>query len=95
MLEDDDLQWHHLSLCQGMDTILFYDAYEADPVFAQTMDEICLSCPVRSICLQEGVENNEYGLWGGVFLTNGKADKQKNAHKTDEVWQEIRGSISG
>jgi hypothetical protein len=90
---DDDLEWYHLAICQGMKTNWFYDDYEADPVFAKTMDDICLSCPVRKMCLREGVENREDGLWGGVFLDKGKTDKAKNAHKTEEVWDEIRENI--
>lgn len=93
MLEDDDLEWGHLAVCQGMKTNWFYDDYEADPLFAQMMDGICLSCPVRQLCLRDGVEDNEYGLWGGVFLNNGKMDKSRNAHKTEEVWAKIRGGI--
>lgn len=90
---DDELEWYHLSICRGMKTNWFYDDYEADPMFAKLMDGICLSCPVRAMCLREGVENQEYGLWGAVFLNNGKTDTSRNAHKTDEVWEEIRRSV--
>ena len=95
MIEDDSLAWYHLAICQGMKTIWFYEAYENDPVFAGIMDSICLSCPVRALCLKEGIENKEYGLWGGVYLDNGKADPAKNAHKTDDVWEVIRNGITG
>jgi hypothetical protein len=101
---DDDLSWYHLAICKGMNDRrnkdeaephldYFYEGYEDDPVFAATMDSICLSCPVRALCLREGVENGEYGLWGGVYLDNGKPDQKKNAHKTDEVWAKIRAGI--
>lgn len=91
--DDDDLNWYHLSICRNMDTNWFYDDYENDPVFAGIMDDICISCPVRSMCLREAVENNEYGLWGGVYLNNGKSDPARNAHKTDDVWAIIRGAM--
>lgn len=94
MLEDDDLEWYHLAVCRGMKTNWFYDDYEADPLFAGMMDSICLSCPVRTFCLREGVENGESGLWGGVFLSNGKTDKSRNSHKTEDIWEQIRGGIS-
>lgn len=90
---DEDLEWFHLSICKGMKTNWFYDDYENDPVFAGIMDSVCLACPVRAMCLREGVLNKEYGLWGGVFLSNGKTDDSKNAHKTEEVWEEIRSGI--
>jgi hypothetical protein len=97
MLEDDDLNWWHLAICQGMNDKrpddephqhkdYFYDEYEKDPVMAKVMDSICMSCPVRQQCLRDGIENGEYGLWGGIFLDNGKIDKTRNAHKTDETW---------
>lgn len=95
MVEDNELEWYHVSVCQGMRTNWFYDDYEADPMFAQVMDSICLSCPVRQMCLREGVENQEYGLWGGVYLNNGKTDEARNAHKTEDIWEQIRGGISG
>lgn len=93
MQEDDDLQWYHLSICQGMTTNWFYDDYENDAVFAHIMDGICFSCPVRSHCLRWGVENEETGLWGGVYLNKGKTDTARNAHKSEEDWEIIRGGI--
>lgn len=94
MEDSDDILWYHLAVCQGMNTNWFYDDYEADPVFAQVMDSICLACPVRAICLREGVENQEYGLWGAVYLNNGKPDDARNAHKTEETWDRIREGIT-
>jgi hypothetical protein len=95
MLEsDDDIEWYHVAVCQGMYTNWFYDDYEADTLFARVMDDICLSCPVRAMCLREGVENQEYGLWGGVYLNNGKTDTARNAHKTEEVWEEIKKGLA-
>lgn len=93
MLDDDELAWYHLAVCRGMKTNYFYEDYESDPLFASIMDGICLSCPVRALCLKEGIENNEWGLWGGVFLNNGKSDKTRNAHKTDDIWEQIRGTF--
>lgn len=105
MQPDNELRWYHLAICQGMNDKdsekntephkdYFYEEYESDPVVAELMDGICLSCPVRASCLREGVENKEYGLWGGVYLDNGKVDEAKNAHKTEDIWEQIRGGIS-
>lgn len=104
MVEDTDLSWYHLAVCQGMNDPqpdsdahqhkdYFYEEYEADPVVAQVMDSICFSCPVRASCLREGIENKEWGLWGGVFLMNGKMDESRNAHKTEETWDEVKAGI--
>ena len=82
----DDLKWYHFSSCQNLDINLFYDDYESDPVLAANVDDICVTCPVRAICRQEGEDNGETGVWGGVYLTNGKKDTTRNAHKTTYVW---------
>lgn len=100
-MQDDDIHWWHLAICQGMNdraqneaphkhVDVFFEGYEDDPVLAKTMDSICNSCPVQKLCLKEGIEKGETGLWGGVFLLNGKMDKSKNGHKTDEDWTHIR-----
>lgn len=90
---DKELEWYHLAICKNMEIRWFYDDYESDPVFAQVMDSICLSCPVRAMCLREGYENNEYGLWGGVYLNNGNTDETRNSHKTEDIWKQIRSGI--
>lgn len=90
----DDLQWQSLALCGGTDTNMFYDDYESDPLTSLVVDQMCLSCPVMKVCLTQGMENGETGVWGGIFLTNGKMDKKKNSHKTEEVWVEVRDRIS-
>lgn len=104
-MPDDELKWWHFALCQGMNdlpassvphkhTDPFFEGYEDDPVLAETMDSICKACPVRRLCLAEGIENGESGCWGGVFLVNGKVDESRNAHKTPDDWQHIRELIT-
>jgi hypothetical protein len=73
-----------------MDTNLFFDKYESDINIAKSIDEACLSCPVIKICHDSGVENSDYGVWGGVFLNSGSTDKSRNAHKTKDVWKRIK-----
>lgn len=90
-IDKDDFGWWHLAVCRGMDTNLFYDKYEIDQNVAKNIDEACLSCPVLKMCYDSGVENSEYGVWGGVYLTAGDIDKTKNLHKTQEVWKRLRG----
>ena len=86
----EDFDWYDLAVCRGMDTNLFYDKYEADPNIAKNIDEACLSCPVISMCYQAGVEKDEYGVWGGVYLTSGSIDKTKKLHKTPETWKRLK-----
>ena len=89
-VDTEDFDWWHLGVCRGMDTNLFYNKYEADPNVAKNIDEACLACPVINMCYKSGVENSEYGVWGGVYLSSGEIDKTKNLHKTAEIWKNLR-----
>ena len=73
-----------------MDTSLFFEKYETDVNMAKAIDECCLACPVRKMCHESGTSNDEYGVWGGVYLTLGNPDKLKNSHKTKEVWKKLK-----
>lgn len=92
-VDPDDLEWEDLAYCQGTDTSLFYEQYESDPDTAVLVDEMCLSCPVLARCLSAGMDNDEYGTWGGFYLTAGKVDANRNAHKTDEVKRRLRARL--
>ena len=89
-IDEEDFDWYHLAVCRGIDTNLFYDKYEADPNIAKNIDEACLSCPVIAMCYKSGQDNDEYGVWGGVYLSSGSIDKSKNLHKTPEVWKRLK-----
>lgn len=89
-VDKEDFNWWHLAICSGMEVSVFYEKYEADQNIAKNIDEMCLNCPVMQMCYQTGVENNEYGVWGGIYLNSGSIDKARNIHKTQEVWKKIR-----
>jgi hypothetical protein len=89
-VDEEDFDWYDLAVCRGMDTNLFYDKYEADPNIAKNIDEACLSCPVIAVCYKAGQENDESGVWGGVYLTSGSIDKSKNLHKTQDLWKRLK-----
>jgi hypothetical protein len=89
-VDQEDFSWWHLALCRGMDTNLFYDKYESDTNIAKSIDEACLSCPVIKMCYDSGVENEECGVWGGVYLNLGNINRPKNIHKDKETWDRLR-----
>jgi hypothetical protein len=93
-LDAEDLEWQDLALCEGQEISRFHEGYESSPRIAKQTDQMCLSCPVQRMCLQAGIENNEYGTWGGVYLTNGKVDEAKNSHKTQDIWEQIREGLT-
>lgn len=96
-IDPETFQWQQLALCRGLqlssDTDIFFDKYEQDSETAKATDSMCLSCPVQKICLRTGIENGETGVWGGVFLENGKVVPVRNQHKSKEVWDQIKRTV--
>lgn len=86
-IDSEDINWTDLAACRGINTENFFDNYENDQILAKNIDEVCMICPVSKDCLLAGTENNEYGIWGGVYLSLGKIDKTRNSHKTQEFWK--------
>lgn len=89
-IDKEEFEWFDLSICRGMDTNLFFEKYETDVNIAKSIDEACMSCPVSKMCYESGIENNEYGVWGGIYLNAGSIDNSRNTHKTPEVWKKIK-----
>lgn len=79
-------RWKDDAECLGMDTNIFFDKYEEDQSFAKSVDNICFRCKVNKECFATGVSQKEWGVWGGVYLKDGKIDKEFNAHKNKEDW---------
>ena len=69
---------------------LFFEGYEQRPELRSTANQICAACPVRQECLNNALENNETGMYGGVYLNRGHIDEVKNAEKTTQEWEAIR-----
>jgi hypothetical protein len=93
-LDERTLSWHQLAFCKGMELNLFYEIYEDDVEIAKAMDDVCLSCPVMKECLMDAYDNKDSGLRGAIYLNNGKPDKMRNAHKTEETWKKIQEKLS-
>lgn len=87
-------RWRDDAECLGMDTNIFFDKYEDDQKFAKSVDSICGRCRVNKDCFAAGVSQKEWGVWGGVYLKDGKIDKEFNAHKTKEDWSDTWESLT-
>ena len=93
-IDPERFRWEDLSACSGMDTEIFYSAYESDPVIAKAADEMCLHCPVMKMCHAKG-EQGQWGLWGGVYWNgSGREDAARSMHKTEEVRKRIAKRLS-
>jgi hypothetical protein len=107
-LHEEDLHWQDLAACKnlairyvdedGQEQVFdpLFENYENDSepyVVRTSMDEVCFTCPVQKICYDYGVHNKETGVYGGLFLTNGRVDKQRNNHKNPEAWKRVHERV--
>ncbi len=62
---DRSLEW----ACVGADPRIF----DPDNVIElANAKSYCVACPARLVCLQLGLQRQEWGVWGGVLLEAGK-----------------------
>ena len=79
-------RWKDDAACLGLDTNLFFDKYEEEPGIRPEIDKFCGACPLARHCFAVGVSQKEWGVWGGVYLENGKISRDINNHRTREDW---------
>ena len=82
----DRNEWKDNGLCRDYDTNLFFDKYEEDLDLRPAIDNLCSTCPVARICFAVGVSQKEWGVWGGIYIENGKPSREFNRHRTKEDW---------
>lgn len=94
-ISHEKAEWRDVALCQNTQIHVnqFFDNYEHDPKVARAVDQMCAVCPVKNECLNEAIDNNETGVWGGVYLKNGHYDEQRNKHKPKEEQERLRDYI--
>jgi len=78
--------WKDDARCLDMDTNLFFEKYEDEESLRPAIDNICKQCPVIKTCFAVGISNKEWGVWGGIFIENGKISREFNKHKSKQDW---------
>ena len=64
MTEDEEMGWQERALCAQTDPEAFFPRRVAAPA---RRNGVCLSCDVRSDCLEYALANDErFGIWGGL-----------------------------
>lgn len=80
------MSWEDDGLCRGTaqprksngDVVdWFFDTYEKDAQTRVQVKELCNSCPVQVACHYTGTTEGYSGVWGGVYLENGKPADDK------------------
>jgi hypothetical protein len=78
--------WKDDAACLGFDPQLFFETYEENIEIRASIDEFCADCPLMRKCFAVGVSQKAYGVWGGVYLENGKPSREFNKHRTKQDW---------
>ncbi len=84
----DRHSWKENALCRGYDTNLFFDKYEENENLRPAVEKLCSQCPVARICFANGVSQKGTGVWGGIYLDNGKISREFGRHRTKQNWAE-------
>lgn len=78
--------WKDEASCLGLENNLYFEKYEDNVNLRNGVDKICMQCPVRKVCFANGISGKEWGVWGGVYLEDGKISREFNNHKSKEDW---------
>ena len=84
VLKRDD--WKKSASCKDYEVNLFFDDYEENESLRPAIDKVCSECPVAKQCFAVGVSQKEWGVWGGIYLENGKINREFNRHRTKQDW---------
>jgi len=87
-------EWKDQGSCRDYDTNLFFDKYEDEIELRPAIDKLCSECPMLRQCFAVGVSQKEWGVWGGIFLENGKISREFSRHRTKEQWGETWKSLT-
>lgn len=85
--------WKDMASCLHYDVNIFFDKYEEEEQLRPAVEEICSSCPVMRECFATGVSQKEYGVWGGVYLENGKISREFGRHRTKAQWGKLWSTL--
>ena len=84
----DKHSWKDEAACLGYETNDFFDNYEEDLSLRTEIDDLCFSCPIARHCFAVGVSQKGWGVWGGIYLEDGKISREFNKHRTKQQWTE-------
>lgn len=84
----DKHSWKDDADCLNYDVNLFFDTYEEDESIRPIIDDLCSGCPLARQCFAVGVSQKEWGVWGGIYIENGKISREFSRHRTKQQWAE-------
>jgi hypothetical protein len=83
----DEINWEEAA-CEGAPTNLFYIIEEDKRVInligLEPTRRICGSCPIWKACLSYAMQNESYGMWGGLISKERNALKKRDGAQLRE-----------
>jgi len=83
------MSWEDEGNCFNTETNIYFDLYEENESIRSSVDKTCMECPVNRRCFAEGLSEERWGVWGGIYLEDGVPSQEFNKHKTKEDWQKV------
>lgn len=87
-------KWKEDAACLDFDRELFFDKYEEDVALRPAIDEFCGECPVARQCFAVGISQKSWGVWGGIYLEDGKISREFNKHRSKADWAQKWQSLT-
>lgn len=86
------MDWISKGTCRGFDPQLWFPEYGEPGALAQeeSARQICNSCPMQVNCRDYGIENEAYGVWGGVDEVTRETHRISNQLPQLMSWDERR-----
>lgn len=81
--------WKEHAPCRGLDTNLFFDRYEENLELRPLVEKICAECPLARHCFAVGVSQKGWGVWGGIYLEDGKISREFGKHRSKQEWSNV------
>lgn len=70
----DRPEWHGRGACRGQGKLFFDDKKKSNVAKAKAL---CGICVVKDLCLAYAMENDDFGVWGGLTLNERRVMRRK------------------
>jgi WhiB family redox-sensing transcriptional regulator len=74
--------------CKGIETDTFYWVEESRNksayAYIDAVRSVCARCPIWSQCLEYALENEQYGVWGGMTSLERKSFLEPNKYPAQQ-----------
>lgn len=70
----DRPEWHKRGACRGRGNLFFDEKKKSNVAKAKAL---CAICVVKEACLTYAMENDDFGVWGGLTLNERRVARRK------------------